>query len=309
MATLFEGIRWQTRTLSGHAATPRLELSYGEVGERGPLATLVAGVHGDEGPWGALAVRKLLGHPQACLRGRLRVILAANPLAAEADARNAPLDSLDLNRSFPGNSEGSHTERLAAELAPLVADSDIVIDLHGGGSWCVNAFAFRFPGSEHLAEAIGAPVIVDVPEKPGTLTQYAGAQGAKVLALEMGGRSRDEMYWRTRIADGLARVLTNEKVLGLEPAPAQASLKVGPTQVLRPANGGIFVPTLREEAVGTLVEEGCELGRVLDLYSLEEKEVFRAPFSQTALLLLRPHIGVIEGGAMTYVVAEPKEGV
>jgi hypothetical protein len=36
------------------------------------------------------------------------------------------------------------------------------------------------------------------------------------------------------------------------------------------------------------------------------RETFIAPFSETALLLARPHIGVIEGGAMTYVVAEPK---
>ena len=32
---------------------------------------------------------------------------------------------------------------------------------------------------------------------------------------------------------------------------------------------------------------------------------FRAPYSRTALLLLRPTMSRLEGGAMTYVVSEP----
>ena len=47
--------------------------------------------------------------------------------------------------------------------APLVADSDVVIDLHGGGTWCVNAFVKRFEGSEQLAADLGAPFISNAP--------------------------------------------------------------------------------------------------------------------------------------------------
>ena len=244
------------------------------------------------------------------LTGRLRVVFAANPLAAQADARNTPLDVLDLNRSFPGSSEGSHTERLAAALAPFIAESDVVVDLHGGGSWCVNAFVFRLAGSEDLAELVEAPFIVDGPEKAGTLTQYARAHGAKVVAIEMGGRSRDELVWSGRIASSVARILSRTGVL--EPAPEDLTpppaRPVGPSTVLRPSKGGVFVPTLREDAVGTVVDGGTELGQVLDMHTLEPVHTFTAPFPRTALLLLRPHIGVLEGGAMTYVVAEPVGG-
>jgi uncharacterized protein len=75
--------------------------------------------------------------------------------------------------------------------------------------------------------------------------------------------------------------------------------------VLRPPLGGVFVPTLREESVGTVVPEGTELGRVLDLHTLALRHTFVAPYPQTALLLLRPHVCVLEGGDMTYVVAKP----
>ena len=305
--TLDDQLRWREQRLPGHAANQTTTLHIGDIGETGDRATLVAGVHGDEGPWGALALQRLLQQPVNTLKGRLRVVLAANPLALEADARNAPLDHLDLNRTFPGDQDGSHTEVLAATLAAELNDSALVVDLHGGGSWCVNAFAFRFAGSEALAAEVGAPFVVDAPEKVGTLTHYAKAQGAQVLAVEMGGRSRDELLWRDRITAGLLRVLTRVGVLEPEDAlePAPTSIPVGSTEVLRPRTGGLFVPTLREAAVGTVVAQGTELGRSLHPHTLALKETFTAPYPQTALLLLRPHTCVLEGGAMTYVVAEP----
>ena len=307
MKPLYEALSWRKLLVSGDSSTGSLQLSIGEVGNYGPAAFLCAGVHGDEGPWGALALRRVLSLPMKRLTGRLRVVFAANPLAAQADARNAPLDVLDLNRSFPGLKEGSHTERLAAALAPLIAESNVVVDLHGGGSWCVNAFVFRFAGSEDLAELVEAPFVVDVPEKEGTLTQYARAHGAKVVAIEMGGRSRDELVWSGRIASSVARILSRTGVLEPDPedvAPP-AARPVGPSTVLRPPRGGVFVPTLREDAVGTIVDGGTELGQVLNMGTLEPVHTFLAPFTSTALLLLRPHVGVLEGGAMTYVVAEP----
>jgi hypothetical protein len=37
---------------------------------------------------------------------------------------------------------------------------------------------------------------------------------------------------------------------------------------------------------------------------MEPLEELFAPFDQTALLLIRPHVTVLEGGAMTYVVGK-----
>lgn len=309
MTSLYDSLTWRDFDVPTYAAAGRVMVKLGTVDQQGPTITLVSGVHGDEGPWGALAIRKFLERPAAQLKARLQVILAANPLAAEADARNAPLDGLDLNRSFPGDSEGSHTAVLAAQLSSPIRDSDVVIDLHGGGSWCVNAFCFRFLGSEQLAHDIGAPFIVDVPDKAGTLTQLARAHGAKVVAVEMGGRSRDELRWRDRIAQGLERVLYSLGLLELSVPPPSPDLsrEVGPSEVLRPRSGGIFVPSVREDKVGRIIAGGTELGRLVDLHTLDLLETFVAPHRETALLLLRPHICVLEGGAMTYVVAQPKE--
>ena len=310
MSTIYDALRWHDVQITAHAAARHIPLVYGEAGTAGPRVTLIAGTHGDEGPWSALAIKMLCRYPAATLRGRLRVIFTANALAAEVERRNSWIDSpnaLDLDSLFPGNKDGSHSDRLAAAIAPLVADSDAVIDLHGGGTWCVNAFVKRFEGSERLAADLGAPFISNAPNKRGGLTTYAQSLGIKVANVEVGGRSSKEMYWTERNATGLARALSTLEVLALNPPPAppEKAVDVGPTKPLRAKVGGIFVPTLREDAVGTIVPLGTELGRILDLHTLAELQVFAAPYERTAMMLMRPQICTVEGSALIYVLAEP----
>ena len=304
-STLRSALRWSSADLPHEPATGSVPLHWAEVGEGGPLAVVTCGIHGDEGPWGALAVQRVLERPLTDLTGRLRIVLAANPTAVAADRRGSPLDHLDLNRYFPGNADGSHTERLGAALTTVAEGADALVDLHGGGSWCVNAFTFRFPGSEALANAIGAPFVVDMPLRSGHLAGMAAELGAQVVAVEMGGRSVDELAWRDRLADGVDRVLATVGVLAPRLPDPEPARKVEGLTVLRPSRGGVYVPTLRQDAIGTVVPEGTELGVLRDLGTMEPVETFRAPFPQTALMLLRPHVTVLEGGAMTFVVGRP----
>ncbi len=310
MKTMYEALVWHEAQATAAAAARFIPLVYGEVGRDGKRITLIAGTHGDEGPWSALAIKGLLQHPLSDLKGRLRVIFTANALAAEVERRNSWIDSpnsVDLDGCFPGNAGGSHTERVAALISPLVADSDVVIDLHGGGTWCVNAFVKRFAGSEKLAEDLGAPFISNAPNKPGGLTTYARSLGIQVVNIEVGGRSGDEMVWCQRIIEGMERALYNMSVLSLDKPPAAPAkaVEVGKTEAIRAEVGGIFVPTVRQDEVGTIVPAGTELGKVLDLHTLQERQVIRAAYPKTCLMLLRPQVCTVEGSALLYVVAEP----
>jgi predicted deacylase len=310
LRTIYESLVWNEVRVTAHAAAQYIPLKYGEAGTTGTRVTLIAGTHGDEGPWSALAIKMLCQHPSAQLTGRLRVIFTANALAAEVERRNSWIDSpnpVDLDSVFPGNKEGSHTDRLAGAIAPLIADSDAAIDLHGGGTWCVNAFVKRFEGSEQLAADLGAPFISNAPNKRGGLTTYANSLGIRVANVEVGGRSGREMYWTERNAKGLERALFNLGVLALDapPAPAEKAIDVSATEAMRTKVGGIFVPTLREDAVGTIVPTGTEMGKILDLHTLAELQVFTAPYEQTAMMLMRPQICTIEGSALVYIIAKP----
>jgi predicted deacylase len=305
---LLDALTWKRYSLGGGSAEGDLGLSIGTVGSGGPVALIAAGVHGDEGPWGAWAIRKLLDTTSSDeLKGTLRVIPMANPLAMQADKRNAPLDTLDLNRVFPGNADGSHTERLAAIIAEHgIEGVDVAIDLHGGGSWCVNSFTFASEGGEHITRAFDAPFTVSMPERTVTLSGYARSKGAAVAGIEMGGRSELEDKWATRIAEGLRRALGVTGVLTPSSLPeAKPSLPVKPSKVLRPSTGGIFIPEVRADAVGTIGPGGTTLGYLLDPVTQQIIETFEAPFERTAIMLLRPTIAQVEVGAMTYVVSEP----
>lgn len=312
MTPLSSQIRWQSIPIPATSAFGSANLMIGQVGQKKPTMLITAGIHGDEGPWGAWAIHTLLNRvPIEALRGSIRVVPVTNPLAMQADLRNAPVDQLDLNRAFPGHASGSYTEQVAYLLANEALDGvDYVIDLHGGGSWCVNAFVFEMEGGANLSRSFAAPFVVNAPDRTVTLTGWARSKGITVAAVEMGGRSQYEAQWADKIADGLFRALVKTGIVEAAAPldPIQPPLPVAPSTVLRPTMGGIFHPVIDAAQVGTIVPEGTLLGRMLHPATHAILEEFRAPFAQTAVMLLRPFVAQLEGGAMTYVLSEPSNG-
>ncbi len=308
MATILEKMRWRQIPIGGTSAFGTASLSLGEFGSGSPGILITAGIHGDEGPWGGWAIRKLLQSiDEGETQGRIRVVPMANPLAMQADKRNAPLDQLDLNRVFPGNAAGSYTERVAHVLATAgLADLDYVVDLHGGGSWCVNAFVFEIEGGHDLSSAFPAPFIVKAPSRDASLTGYARAKGLTVAAVEMGGRSQYEAQWADKIAAGLLRALAKTGIVRRQLLPpVNLPIAVTDITVLRPNRGGIFMPALNASHIGTIVAKDTLLGQMLHPATQMLLQEFCAPFDETALLLLRPFVAQLEAGGMTYVVAQP----
>ena len=307
--TLIDSVSWERFPISEEGSGLHVDLTLGIVGSGEPVGLVIAGVHGDEGPWGAMAIQKLLENtPLEALKGTLRIVPNANPLAMWADKRNATSDNKDLNRAFPGNPDGSHTERLAAILSDVAIDgADVLIDLHGGGSWCVNSFVFSFPGGEELAGAFEAHFIVEAPERETTATGYARSRGARVVAVEMGGRSGDEESWAHRIAASVRRALGLVGVFkpysrGQERNPVPASS----TEVFNASRRGLLRPALKEDSIGRIVPGGTVLGYLLDPDTLDPLEEYVAPYPETGILLLRPTLSVVEGGEMLYLVAVPE---
>lgn len=90
----------------------------------GPIRlAVVCCVHGDEA-FGERVFKYYAKHPDEA-KG-VRFILANEEALA---VRKRFIDN-DLNRNFPGGSDGKHEQRLAAEMMPLLQDAKIVIDLH-----------------------------------------------------------------------------------------------------------------------------------------------------------------------------------
>ena len=68
---------------------------------------------------------------------------------------------------------------------------------------------------------------------------------------------------------------------------------------------GLYHPTLREDDLGRLVDKGTEIGRLIDPLTLRIVETYTAPYDETAVILLRPTIAVMEGGEMVCVLSTP----
>ncbi|WP_447956171.1 N(2)-acetyl-L-2,4-diaminobutanoate deacetylase DoeB [Vreelandella sp. EE7] len=100
----------------------------------GPTALLTGGNHGDEYE-GITSLLKLSSALKAQdVTGRVIIVPCMNTPAVMAGTRTSPMDKGNLNRSFPGNPDGSVTAQIADYFTRvLVPMSDVVLDLHSGG--------------------------------------------------------------------------------------------------------------------------------------------------------------------------------
>ena len=101
---------------------------------KGPTVLILAGNHGDEYQ-GQIAVMKLARElTPEMVNGRIILIPSLNFPAARAATRLSPLDGMNMNRAFPGQTEGAVTSQIAHFLTTVLFPmSDVVIDIHSGG--------------------------------------------------------------------------------------------------------------------------------------------------------------------------------
>src|SRR4030081_416724 len=97
------------RSAYGWIPIPIVRIRNGE----GPSVLMQAGNHGDE--WeGQIGLGNLLRSIEPTdIKGRLVILPSAHFPAAMAGQRTSPIDDGNLNRSFPGNADGTITQQIA----------------------------------------------------------------------------------------------------------------------------------------------------------------------------------------------------
>jgi len=98
-----------TRSAYGWIPIPIVRIRNGD----GPNVLMQAGNHGDE--WeGQIGLGNLIRSLEPKdIKGRLVILPSANFPAAMAGMRTSPIDDGNLNRSFPGDPEGTITQQIA----------------------------------------------------------------------------------------------------------------------------------------------------------------------------------------------------
>ena len=101
---------------------------------KGPTILFTGANHGDEyeGPVALFDLANLIKAED--ISGRVIIIPGMNYPAFQAGKRTSPIDGGNMNRVFPGNPEGTFTEKIADYFSrTLLPLADYVLDFHSGG--------------------------------------------------------------------------------------------------------------------------------------------------------------------------------
>ncbi|WP_225027394.1 succinylglutamate desuccinylase/aspartoacylase family protein [Xinfangfangia pollutisoli] len=190
----------QPASLAAPSALPSAEMPlWTEIGSGdGPTILLTGGVHGDEYE-AQVVLRQLAARiDPARLNGRLRIVPIVNHPAACAGLRVATEDGKNMNRVFPGQPDGTLTERIADWLVTrMFPGADLLIDVHAGGrdvAVVPMVFGFSSAGCRIGPEALrpilhgwGYRFVQHMDCVPGTICHAALQDGLASVEVEGGG--------------------------------------------------------------------------------------------------------------------------
>lgn len=240
----------------------------------GPRLFVSAAVHGDEIN-GVEAIRRLLKlRLLDGLRGTLVAIPVVNVHGFLAKDRYTP-DRRDLNRSFPGLAKGSLAGRVAkAFMDEVVSRCTHGIDLHTGSNHRTNLPHIRAnledPETRALAEAFGAPVMIDAKVRDGSLRQAALECGIPMLLFEGGEALRFDRFVTEAAVGGVLAVMASLGMVTSRRRKAPKPFVATSTRWIRAPESGLLISDLE---VGAAVEAGQKLGFVSDPYGLRTAPV------------------------------------
>jgi len=275
----------------------------------GPVLWMQGAIHGPE-VGGVLGMVQFIRElAVADLSGTIICLAVANPLGFRANQRLTPQDGANLNRLFPGKSDGTITEQIAYKIFGLVTKfADAVIDFHSGGDHliCCHHALFSNDGSdagqlsERLARSAGTPNLWNVP-----IDFLAGAAfssfikyGKPALLIESGGGARVTEQDLKNYRDAIRGACQQMSMLPGRPPPLD--YRIGQTaNVLKSTRGGIFFGSVEPGASAT---RNTELGRVVDLYG-DVTETFHCPFDAAWVAAIRrPFMPIYSGEEVAEVV-------
>jgi predicted deacylase len=275
----------------------------------GPTLCVCAGIHGDEINGVEILRRLLKSSALSRIRGTLIAVPVVNMFGFLQQTRYLP-DRRDLNRSFPGSERGSLAARLAnLFMTEIVANCDHAIDLHTGAIHRTNLPQIRAclgrDETPRMAQAFGAPVIIDAALREGSLRAAAHERGIPMLVYEGGEALRfDELAIRVGVR-GVTSVMRELGMLSKSRGhkPAHTPTVALDSSWVRSPDSGILQHRV---PLGSRVRAGDTLGVVVN------------PFGEGEGRIVAPNGGIVidmtqipllnEGDAAFHIAAVQRPG-
>jgi predicted deacylase len=243
----------------------------------GPVLSVIAGIHGGEYCGIEAAIQLYNCFDPASLRGEVRIIPVANVAGLMSKTMFvSPQDGKKLSRAFPGNMNGSYTEKLAAMIfRELIEPSDFLVEFRGGEIVEAMAHYISFQRTmdetyntttRQLAEQFGARnVILRQVRRPGPAESaygaatFAGKVGLLAEAGSHGLRLKEDVDF---LVSGVLAITGSLGMIDRNPGPPlENHVYMNRFIDVRSPAEGIFDCTV---ALDEMVTQGQELGTIRD---------------------------------------------
>lgn len=265
---------------------------------RGPVLALVSGAHGTEYA-SIIALEKLIGilNP-AEISGSVIIVPLVNIASFERKVVHVnPVDGKSMNRMYPGNIEGTQTERASFLITKQVVEQcDHLIDFHGGdldeslrpySYWTKTGNGAQDRISREMVLAFGLDHIIISTERPKNpnasryLENTATTRGKPSITVEAGHAGTAELEDVNALVQGTLSVMRYLKMLQGSPSNVEHPVWIEKVVPLVSEQTGIFYPLVKR---GTYVQEGLKVGYVTDYVGRLLFEA-RAPASGVVLYI------------------------
>ena len=271
--------------------------------------SLVSGIHGDEleGQYVVyLLNRRIQEHPEL-LTGTVDIYPAVNPLGINTIQRGIPLFDLDMNRIFPGDTDGPMAEYYAHEVVEDMRGADIAIDIHAS-----NIYLRELPQVRISEET--APALVPLAEQlnvdfvwihaaatvlESTLAHSLNVIGTHCLVVEMGVGMRLTKSYGEQLVDGILNLMHTQGMWAGETKPPRKPI-VSKDEVafINADKAGIFIPSVEHNGI---VKKGQELAVIADPLTGEVRQTLMAP-ADGLLFTLREYPVVYPGSLLARIL-------
>jgi predicted deacylase len=191
-----------------------------------------------------------------------------------------------MNRYYPGNPDGSQTERVSWAITKQVVERcDYLIDYHGGdldeslrpyAYWPKSGDAKHDAITLEMVLAFGLDHIIiwsDRPKEPNAsryLDNTANTRGKPAIAVEAGYSGTVQPEDVHRLVEGTLSVMRYLKMVPGTPTPIEHPVWIGKVDTVESSQPGIFYPLVQR---GTYVAKGMTIGYVTDYFG---RTVFEA---------------------------------
>ena len=285
----------------------------------GPVLALIAGQHGTEYV-PIITLQKLLSEidPYKISGAIIMVHIANVPSFKERKVYYSPVDGKNPNRQFPGNKEGTLSERIADIITSQIIDqSDYLLDLHGGE---LNEDILHYVSYEYdcpdksvcektkfLAHSFGGYYIQPEPFSitPDSVRNTychltAIRRGVPAIFVESGGRGETDIESIQYVEHGIVNVLKALKMTEGEANETDPVLYLSIEESITCHSDGLLYSKVD---CGQTVTKGALLGYLTDYFGNLIEE-FHSPV--TGIVLMLVSIPVVNKDDDIYFISEPK---